>query len=75
MNPDYRLFEKDAITLDELQSREIILRSRVHDKGIKLKFEDFPYLVLWSTTNQGPFIALEPWSGLSNSLEKSDNFE
>ena len=75
LNPDYRLFEKDAITLDELQSREIILRSRVHDKGIKLKFEDFPYLVLWSTTNQGPFIALEPWSGLSTSLEKSDNFE
>ena len=26
-------------------------------------------------TNKGPFIALEPWSGLSTSLEESDQFD
>ncbi|EHC03143.1 Aldose 1-epimerase [Streptococcus suis R61] len=30
--------------------------------------------MIWSTTNQSPFIALEPWSGLSTSLEESDIF-
>ena len=39
------------------------------------QFKDFPHLILWSTTNKGPFIALEPWSGLSTSLEESDQFD
>ncbi|WP_165209731.1 aldose 1-epimerase family protein [Streptococcus tangpeifui] len=72
---DYRLFTRDALTLDRLQSRGVTLRSRKHHKGVRLDFPDFPYLVLWSTVNQSPFIALEPWSGLSTSLDESDYFE
>lgn len=70
----YELFSHDAITLDQLQSRAVTLRSKNHDKGLRLEFQDFPNLILWSTINQGPFIALEPWSGLSTSLEESDVF-
>lgn len=72
---NYDLFTQDAITLDQLKSRRVSLRSRKHDKGIRLDFEDFPYLVLWSTTNHSPFVALEPWSGLSTCLDESDYFE
>ncbi|KXT72420.1 LacX protein, plasmid [Streptococcus sp. DD10] len=72
---DYHLFEKDAVTLDQLESRSISLKSRNHEKGLRLNFEDFPYLILWSTTNKGPFIAIEPWLGLSTSLEESDYLE
>lgn len=72
---DYSLFAHDAITLDELRSRSVTLRSKNHNKGIRLDFADFPYLILWSTANKSPFIALEPWSGLSTSLEESDLFE
>lgn len=72
---DYSLFESDAVTLDQLKSRNVKLLSRNHSKGIELDFQDFPYLVIWSTTNRGPFIAIEPWSGLSTSLEESDFFE
>lgn len=71
---DYSLFSYDAITLDQLKSRSVSLRSKKHDKGLRLDFEDFPNLIIWSTTNRGPFIALEPWSGLSTSLEESDFF-
>lgn len=72
---DYSLFEADAVTLDQLKSRSVKLLSKNHSKGIELDFQDFPYLIIWSTTNRGPFIALEPWSGLSTSLEESDIFE
>lgn len=75
LNLDYRLFSRDALTLDRLQSRSVTLCSRKHHKGVRLDFPDFPYLVLWSTVNQSPFIALEPWSGLSTSLDESDYFE
>lgn len=74
LNLDYSLFSRDAITLDQLKSRSVSLRSKKHDKGLRLDFEDFPNLIIWSTVNKGPFIALEPWSGLSTSLEESDYF-
>ena len=71
----YNLFSTDAVTLDELQSRTIALRSRKHDKGLKVHFAEFPNLIIWSTLNKGPFIAFEPWSGLSTSLEEGDRLE
>ena len=56
----YDLFSTDAVTLDELQSRTIALRSRKHDKGLKVHFAEFPNLDYLSTLNKGPFIAFEP---------------
>ena len=69
------LFKEDAVILDRLQSREVSLLSKNSGRGVKLSFEDFPYLILWSTNNNGPFIALEPWSGLSTCENESDVFE
>lgn len=71
----YDLFSKDAVTLDELQSRTIALRSLKHDKGLKVHFAEFPNLIIWSTLNKGPFITFEPWSGLSTSLEEGNHLE
>ena len=75
MDLNYDLFSYDAVTLDELESRKVALRSRKHDKGLRLDFKEFPNLIVWSTLNKGPFIALEPWSGLSTSLEEGDRLE
>lgn len=72
---NYDFFRYDAVTLDELESRTVALRSRKHDKGLKLDFKEFPNLIVWSTLNKGPFIALEPWSGLSTSIEEGDRLE
>jgi len=72
---NYDFFNYDAVTLDELESRSVALRSRKHDKGLKLHFEEFSNLIVWSTLNKGPFIALEPWSGLSTSIEEGDRLE
>lgn len=71
---NYDLFKKDAITLDELKSRTITLKSKKNPHFVKVSFSDFDNIILWSTINKGPFIAIEPWSGLSTSLEESDNF-
>lgn len=72
---NYDFFSYDAVTLDELECRTVALRSRKHDKGLKLDFKEFPNLIVWSTLNKGPFIALEPWSGLSTSIEEGDRLE
>ena len=72
---NYDFFSYDAVTLDNIESRSVSLKSRKHDKGLKLHFNEFPNLIVWSTLNKGPFIALEPWSGLSTSLEEGDRLE
>ena len=48
---NYDLFNYDAVTLDELESRTVALRSHKHDKGLKLHFAEFPNLIVWSTLN------------------------
>ena len=72
---DYKYFAIDALTLDKLKSRRVTLRTDKHKKGIEVDFADFPYLILWSTANKSPFIAIEPWSGLSTCTDESDVFE
>lgn len=69
------MFAQDAVVLDQLQSRSVTLCSRNHGKGIQVAFQDFPYLVLWPAPNQGPFLAIEPWAGLSTCSDESDVFE
>lgn len=72
---DYKYFAVEAIVLDELKSRKVTLKTDKHSKGIEMDFSDFKNLLLWSTANKGPFIALEPWSGLSTCTDESDVFE
>ena len=72
---DHALFAKDAVILDTLKSRSVTLKCDKNDKHLTLGFEQFPYLILWSTANQGPFIALEPWLGLSTCDDEDDVFE
>lgn len=69
------LFKDGAVNLDNLQSRKVTLQSKKNQHGVTLSFEDFPYLVLWTSHETSPFIALEPWSGLSTYDDESDNFE
>lgn len=71
----HELFEKDAIILDCLQSRSLTLHSAVGKKGVRLDYPDFPYLILWSSSNGGDFVAIEPWTGLSTCSDEGDIFE
>lgn len=75
LNLKHELFAKDAIIFDELKSRSVQLISKNHDKSVKIEFGQFPYLILWSSANNGPFIAIEPWTGLSTCSDESDIFE
>lgn len=69
------LFAVDAVILDQLKSRAVTLKSKKHNKGIRLEFHQFPYLILWSTAKEASFVALEPWIGLSTCSDEGDKFE
>lgn len=69
------MFKEDAMILDRIQSRKVSLKSKKSDNSVTLEFKDFPFLILWSSPNDGPFVAIEPWSGLSTCEHESDIFE
>ncbi len=68
-------FSVDALVFDRLKSRSARLTNPATGKGIKMDFADFDYFILWSSSNNGPFVALEPWTGISTCNDESDVFE
>ncbi len=71
----HEYFSIDALIFDQLKSRSVKLKNPKTGKGIRMDFSDFTYFILWSSSNQGPFVALEPWTGISTCEDESDVFE
>ncbi len=72
---NHDLFTRDALVFDNLRSRRVSYKNPVSNKGLEMEFKNFPYLVLWSSANRGPFIAIEPWLGISTCTDEDDVFE
>lgn len=71
----HELFYHDALIFDHLTSRSASLLHKDTRKGIRVDFKDFDYLGIWSSANDGPFVAIEPWSGTSTCSNEDDTFE
>ena len=69
----HQLFDFADTIYDRLKSREVVLEG-LSGHGVKVKFPDFDYLVVWSKP-AGDFVALEPWGGLSTCSDEDDVFE
>lgn len=72
---DHDLFREDALIFDRLQSRSARLFNPETGRGVRLDFTDFEYFLVWSSANNGPFVALEPWTGLGTCSDEDDVFE
>ncbi len=72
---EHSLFKVDALIFDRLKSRRAKLYNPATGRGVQVSFADFDYFLLWSSANNGPFVALEPWSGLSTCSDEGDVFE
>lgn len=68
-------FSVDALIFDQLKSRSVKLVNPATGKGVRMAFSGFDYFILWSSPNNGPFAALEPWTGISTCNDESDVFE
>ena len=68
-----------TITLENVPDRRITLAasteapSEAH--GIQMDFEGFDYLGIWSATLGCPFVALEPWCGIADTVDCDGIFE
>lgn len=70
----HALFEADALVFDRVESKSATLLGP-NGYGVRLDYQDFENLLVWSSANGGPFVALEPWSGISNCSDEDDVLE
>ncbi len=70
----HSLFYDGAIIMDGYESTWVELRNRRNPKVIRVEFEGFPYLGIWSAKNDGPFVCIEPWYGVDSTEGDSTEF-
>ncbi len=56
----YVYFAVDALVFRSLKSRAVTLRSRTHDRTIRVEYPDHDVLMLWTKPGAG-YICIEPW--------------
>lgn len=68
-----------TITLEDVPDRRITLTTNVETSseahGIQMEFEGFDYLGIWSAAPGCPFVALEPWCGIADTVDTDGIFE
>ena len=68
-----------TITLEDVPDRRITLATstETHSEahGIQMDFEGFDYLGIWSAATGCPFVALEPWCGIADTVDCDGIFE
>lgn len=66
--------ENDALIFENCDAKSATLIGK-NSKGIKIEFQDMNNLLVWSAVGNAPFVALEPWMGISNCTDEDDVFE
>lgn len=75
LNLKHNLFEEnDALIFENCQAKSATLIGK-NGKGIKIEFQDMNNLLIWSAVGNAPFVALEPWTGISNCSDEDEIFE
>lgn len=66
------VFKNDALIMDDLKVREVTLKNTRNSYVIKVSFEDFKYLGIWTKYMRSNYICIEPWSSLpdANYIDK-----
>ena len=68
------LFYQDALVFKYPASSSISLLSAKSPRGIEIQIGEFPFLGIWSAKD-ADFICLEPWCGIADSINSSQQLE
>lgn len=70
-----KLFKDDALVFNDTNIKNVTLKSIKNENFIKVNFQDFPYLGIWSKPSGAPFLCIEPWCGVADDIKTNQNFE
>jgi galactose mutarotase-like enzyme len=69
------LFYNDALVFENLSSQSVTIYGTKSGRGLRMRIDEFPMLGIWSSINDGPYVALEPWTGCATRTDEDDEFE
>ncbi|MDN5107396.1 aldose 1-epimerase family protein [Aliarcobacter butzleri] len=72
---DKDLFKDDALVFNDSNIKEITLKNIENKSRVKVKFDNFPYLGIWSKPNDAPFVCIEPWFGVADEENANQKIE
>ena len=67
----YDLFADDALVFKHFDFTHLTLRSRRSGRSVRVRFDGFPYLGLWTKGPGAGFVCIEPWQGLASATTGS----
>ena len=67
------LFRDNAVVLDTLMGTELLYQSR-EGRGVRLTWDGFTQLAIWSPTTGAELLCIEPWRGLPAPLDAQGEF-
>ncbi|MCC8074158.1 MAG: aldose 1-epimerase family protein [Clostridiales bacterium] len=72
---NHSLFEEnDALIFENCVSKSVTMLGK-KGKGIRVEFQDMNNLLIWSAVGGAPFVALEPWTGISSCSDEDNLLE
>jgi galactose mutarotase-like enzyme len=72
---DKDLFKDDALVFNDSNIKQITLKNIENKSKVKVKFDNFPYLGIWSKPNDAPFVCIEPWFGVADDENSNQKIE
>ena len=71
---DHATFDIDTLVFEDVPQRTVTLAGP-SGAGMRVDFDGFDYLGVWSAAGGAPFVALEPWLGCATAADEDDVFE
>jgi galactose mutarotase-like enzyme len=72
---EHSLFESDAIVPDDLKSKSVSMINQKTGRGVRVGYDGFDNLAIWSAKGEAPFVCLEPWNGCASTITDSQRLE
>lgn len=63
------IFDEDALVFKDLKSEAISIADAQGNQKVTVHFEGFPYMGIWSKSQTSPFVCIEPWCGIADSID------
>lgn len=63
---DPEVFALDSLIMDDISPRHLTIRSDKSEHSVRVDFEDFPYVAVWTIYTGKPtnYVCIEPWTTL-----------
>lgn len=71
----HHTFDNDSLMFTDVPGNTLTLLGTKSGHGVKIDFEGFKYIAVWSAVGEAPFVALEPWTGYTTATSEDDVFE